>query len=77
MFRDCLRRIFQPLITDIQRLVDEQINLVLIKRMLEGHKDASNIKVSHDYETTLEKSSRSKPTFRRFSWSADLAQVSI
>ena len=43
--RDTLKRIFQPLITDIQRLVDDQVNLVKVKRMTDGHAKAKEIKV--------------------------------
>ena len=43
--RDTLKRIFQPLITDILRLVDDQVNLVTVKRMTENHPKAKEIKV--------------------------------
>ena len=43
--RDTLKRIFQPLVTDIQRLVDDQVNLVKVKRMTDGHAKAKDIKV--------------------------------
>lgn len=36
--------------TDIQRLVDDQVNLVKVKRMSEGHPKAKEIKVYHDFE---------------------------
>jgi hypothetical protein len=41
-----VKAIFDPLITDIERLVDEQVNLVVNKRLQEGHSKASDIKVS-------------------------------
>ncbi|MCJ1283392.1 hypothetical protein MMC26_002720 [Xylographa opegraphella] len=41
---DALKRIFQPLITDILRLVDDQVNLVTVKRMTENHPKAKEIK---------------------------------
>jgi len=41
---DVLKGIFAPLITNIQSLVDEQVNLVKIKRMSEGHAKAKEIK---------------------------------
>ena len=41
-----IKKIFQPLVTDIQRLVEEQINLVKVKRLSEQHAKASEIKVS-------------------------------
>lgn len=40
-----MKGIFQPLMTDIQRLVDDQVNLVKVKRMSEGHPKAKDIKV--------------------------------
>ena len=45
IYRDVLRRIFNPLITDIQRLVDDQVNLVKVKRLSENHPKAQEIKV--------------------------------
>ncbi|CZT11384.1 related to hsp70 protein [Rhynchosporium agropyri] len=36
--------IFDPLIADIERLVDEQVNLVLVKRLNEGHPKANEVK---------------------------------
>ncbi|KAM0151655.1 hypothetical protein ACHAPG_008112 [Botrytis cinerea] len=41
---DDLKKIFDPLITDIERLVDEQVNLVKVKRMSEDHPKATEIK---------------------------------
>ncbi|ESZ93131.1 hypothetical protein SBOR_6503 [Sclerotinia borealis F-4128] len=41
---DDLKRIFDPLIADIQRMVDDQINLVKTKRMSEGHPTPKEIK---------------------------------
>lgn len=41
-----MKAIFDPLITDIERLVDDQVNLVKVKRMQEGHPKANEIKVS-------------------------------
>jgi len=41
---DVLKGIFAPLITNIQSLVDEQVNLVTIKRLSEGHPKAKEIK---------------------------------
>lgn len=37
--------IFDPLIKDIQRLVEEQVNLVTVKRLSEGHPKGDQIKV--------------------------------
>jgi hypothetical protein len=42
---DDVKAIFDPLITDIERLVDEQVNLVTVKRMSENHPKADEIKV--------------------------------
>ncbi|TVY34329.1 Heat shock 70 kDa protein 12B [Lachnellula subtilissima] len=39
-----VKAIFDPLITDIQRLVEEQVNLVKVKRMSEDHPKANEIK---------------------------------
>ncbi|TVY51093.1 Heat shock 70 kDa protein 12B [Lachnellula cervina] len=39
-----VKAIFDPLITDIERLVDEQVNLVMVKRMSENHPKADEIK---------------------------------
>ncbi|MCJ1301655.1 hypothetical protein MMC08_004456, partial [Hypocenomyce scalaris] len=41
---DNVKGIFQPLMTDIQRLVDDQVNLVKVKRMSESHPKAKEIK---------------------------------
>jgi len=41
-----LKEIFDPLIDDIKRLVDEQVNLVQKKRISESHPKAGEIKVS-------------------------------
>ncbi|TGO59388.1 hypothetical protein BCON_0045g00300 [Botryotinia convoluta] len=41
---DDLKKIFDPLITDIERLIDEQVNLVKVKRMSEDHPKATEIK---------------------------------
>jgi hypothetical protein len=43
--RENVQKIFAPLITEIQKLVDEQVNLVKIKRMTERHPMAQEIKV--------------------------------
>jgi hypothetical protein len=43
--REDVKAIFDPLITDIERLVDDQVNLVMVKRMQEGHPKANEIKV--------------------------------
>jgi hypothetical protein len=40
-----LEAIFNPLITDIEKLVDDQVNLVISKRTLEEHPRAAEIKV--------------------------------
>lgn len=42
---DDVKRVFQPLITDIQRLVEDQVNLVKVKRLSERHPKANEIKV--------------------------------
>ncbi|PVH80873.1 putative heat shock 70 kDa protein 12A [Cadophora sp. DSE1049] len=39
-----LKAIFDPLIVDIERLVDEQVNLVKVKRLSDGHLKANEIK---------------------------------
>lgn len=44
--RDDVKAIFDPLITDIERLVDDQVNLVKVKRMQESHPKANEIKVN-------------------------------
>ena len=50
---DDLKEIFDPLIDDIKRLVDEQVNLVQKKRLSESHPKADEIKVSFKhYEYT-------------------------
>jgi hypothetical protein len=50
---DDLKEIFDPLIDDIKRLVDEQVNLVQKKRLSESHPKADEIKVSFKhYERT-------------------------
>ncbi|RAL62854.1 hypothetical protein DID88_004695 [Monilinia fructigena] len=41
---DDVKAIFDPLITDIERLVDDQVNLVKVKRMQESHPKANEIK---------------------------------
>ncbi|TGO25935.1 hypothetical protein BPAE_0069g00070 [Botrytis paeoniae] len=41
---DNLKKIFDPLIMDIERLIDEQVNLVKVKRMSEDHPKATEIK---------------------------------
>ena len=43
--RDDVKKIFDPLINDIERLVEEQVNLVTVKRMSEGHPKATEVKV--------------------------------
>ena len=43
--RTDVKAIFDPLITDIERLVDDQVNLVMVKRMSEDHPKADQIKV--------------------------------
>jgi hypothetical protein len=43
--RDDVKSIFDPLINDIERMVEEQVNLVTLKRMSEGHPKADQIKV--------------------------------
>ncbi|KAF4627027.1 hypothetical protein G7Y89_g11126 [Cudoniella acicularis] len=42
--RDDVKAIFNPLINDIERLVEEQVNLVTIKRMSERHLKADQMK---------------------------------
>ena len=39
--------IFKPLIEDIGRMVDDQVNLVQKKRLAEGHEKGADIKVMH------------------------------
>lgn len=39
-----VKKIFQPLITDIERMVMDQVNLVMVKRLSEGHPKANEIK---------------------------------
>ncbi|CAO1601112.1 hypothetical protein XANCAGTX0491_004776 [Xanthoria calcicola] len=39
-----VKKIFQPLITDIERMVEDQVNLVRVKRLNEGHPKANEIK---------------------------------
>ncbi|TVY30987.1 Heat shock 70 kDa protein [Lachnellula hyalina] len=41
---DDAKKIFDPLINDIERLVEEQVNLVTVKRMSEGHPKATEVK---------------------------------
>ncbi|KAL9027294.1 MAG: hypothetical protein Q9196_004161 [Gyalolechia fulgens] len=41
---DDVRKIFQPLITDIERMVEDQVNLVKVKRLNERHHKAAEIK---------------------------------
>lgn len=48
--RDVLKKIFQPLVTDIQRLVHDQVNLIKVKRLSEGHPKATDIKVRKDFQ---------------------------
>lgn len=43
--RGDVKKIFQPLITDIERMVMDQVNLVMVKRLSEGHPKANEIKV--------------------------------
>ncbi|TVY38304.1 Heat shock 70 kDa protein 12B [Lachnellula occidentalis] len=44
MTSDDVKAIFDPLIADIQRLVEEQVNLVKVKRLSESHPKATEIK---------------------------------
>lgn len=44
-----MKKIFQPLITDIERMVEDQVNLVRVKRLNEGHPKANEIKVHCHY----------------------------
>jgi hypothetical protein len=46
--RKDVKAIFDPLIIDIERLVDEQVNGVIKKRLQEGHSKADDIKASAD-----------------------------
>lgn len=39
-----VRKIFDPLVVDIERLVAEQVTLVKMKRMSEGHPEANQVK---------------------------------
>ncbi|KAI4202012.1 MAG: hypothetical protein LQ350_002917 [Teloschistes chrysophthalmus] len=41
---DDVKKIFQPLITDIERMVQDQLNLVLVKRLSEGHPKTNEIR---------------------------------
>ncbi len=43
--RKDVKAIFDPLVNDIERLVDDQINLFLVNRLSEGHPKAEEIKV--------------------------------
>jgi phenylalanyl-tRNA synthetase beta subunit len=43
--REMLHNIFQPLVTDIQKLVGEQVQKVQIKRLKERHPKTAIIKV--------------------------------
>ncbi|KAL8715423.1 MAG: hypothetical protein Q9220_000757 [cf. Caloplaca sp. 1 TL-2023] len=43
---DDVKKIFQPLITDIERMVEDQVNLVRVKRLNEKHPKANDIKVT-------------------------------
>ena len=43
--RDDVKTIFDPLIIDIERLVADQVNLVTVKRMSEGHSKEDQVKV--------------------------------
>ena len=40
-----VKKIFQPLIRDIERMVQDQVNLVRVKRLNERHPKANKIKV--------------------------------
>lgn len=40
-----VKRIFDPLIDDNKRLVEDQVNLVLVNRLSAGHPNANHIKV--------------------------------
>ena len=51
--RNDVKAIFDPLITDIERLVDDQVNLVTVKRMHEKHPKANEIKVSSLFRLSL------------------------
>lgn len=62
--RDDVKAIFDPLISDIERLVEEQVNLVTLKRMSEGHPKADQIKVCN---TPLMKDNHSYPVPGNFS----------
>jgi hypothetical protein len=46
--RDDVKTIFDPLIIDIERLVADQVNLVTVKRMSEGHSKEDQVKVSEN-----------------------------
>ena len=48
LLRDTLKKIFYPLVADIQRLVDHQVSLVRFKRVMEGHPKAKEIKVGQN-----------------------------
>jgi hypothetical protein len=43
---EVVENIFKPLIEDIGRMVDDQVNLVQKKRLAEGHQKGSEIKVN-------------------------------
>lgn len=42
--REDVKDIFEPLIVDIERLVEEQVNLVKIKKMSESQSEATPVK---------------------------------
>ncbi|KAI4245362.1 MAG: hypothetical protein L6R42_010202 [Xanthoria sp. 1 TBL-2021] len=47
-----VKKIFQPLITDIERMVEDQVNLVRVKRLNEGHPKANEIKLPEEAAIT-------------------------
>lgn len=51
---DDVKEIFDPLIDDIKRLVDQQVNLVQKKRISESHSKADEIKVSLEEQPTYQ-----------------------
>lgn len=69
-----VKKIFQPLITDIERMVEDQVNLVRVKRLNEGHPKANEIKVRRLYACGI----KADDAFQRPSFSsAALDRASI
>jgi hypothetical protein len=71
--KETLTSIFGPLISEIEKLIDEQCNMVKIKRMQDGHAKADEIKV----RATEDQSAALLMYSRLSSLLVDLALVSI